>query len=157
VADGPTTLFTIDAAGVSKRVSVYALGIGRGEDPEAYRAFETLAELLSTFEQQVARGQVLTAETYQPELYRATLMESGPDFDAMYWPWSDLAPDDFQFDPHNPSRRIAGMTPDQVAMVTAVPSGGVIGVPLQAPDGAFFDLALRPLLPGEPVVDDAPR
>ncbi len=34
-------------------------------------------------------------------------------------------------------------------MVTTVPSGGVLGMPIQGPDGKPYTLMLRPLLPGE--------
>ena len=67
----------------------------------------------------------------------------------MAWPWDDLTPADFTADPNDPSVRVAVLTPDQVAKVTAVPSGGVYSIPLQAPDGTFYNLALRPLLPGD--------
>ena len=52
-------------------------------------------------------------------------------------------------DPNDPSVRIAELTPDEVAKVTAVPSGGVFSIPIQATDGTFYNLALRPLLPGD--------
>jgi hypothetical protein len=161
VADAPTTLFTLDAAGLRKTVSVYALGITSGTGPDAadYRAFEDLALLLSTFEEQVARGQVLSAEVYEPTLYRVALIETAPgQRDAIDWPWTDLTPADFAPLPDNPSAIVAGLSPDQVASVTPTPSGGLIGVAVRSPDGAtVYDLALRPLLPGEDVLPQADR
>jgi len=153
VSDAPTTVFTVNAGGVDKSVSVYALdmGIHTGPDAAMYAGFQELAALLSTFEVQVEKGQVLTAELYQPETYRAVLSESTLDQPGLIaWPWPDLTLDDFQPMPENPSFRLGALTPEQMAQVTAVPSGGGFGVPILSPDGsAAFLLAYRPLLPGE--------
>lgn len=155
VTDAPTTVFTIDAGGVTKSVSVYALGIGPQSGPDApmYAAFEDLANLLSTFEEQIEKGQVLTAEVYQPETYRVVLTEASLEQpDLVDWPWSGLTLDDFGPFPQNESFRLAGLTPDQMAEVTPVPSGGSFGMAIRSPDGeSAFYLQWRPLLPGEPL------
>ena len=67
---------------------------------------------------------------------------------AVAWPWTDLTIDDF-------SSRADGLlllgqlTADQAALVTAVPSGGVTGLAVTAPDGTTYSLSLRPLLPDD--------
>ncbi|MFN8621991.1 MAG: hypothetical protein U0869_14770 [Chloroflexota bacterium] len=155
VSDAPTTVFTVDAAGIDKSVSVYALGIGQpsGRDAEMYAAFNDLGTLLSTFEQQVAKGNVISAETYQPETYRVVL--SPADLTAQRiidWPWPDLSVNDFAPMADNPSFLLAGLTPEQLSAITTVPSGGGLGVPVRSPDGSTAYLVQwRPLLPGETV------
>jgi hypothetical protein len=152
VSDAPTTVFTINANDLDKNVAVYALGMGdtTGPDAAAYAALGNLGQLLSTFEQQVAKGQVQSVQLYQPGGYRGFLTDNGPGQpNVVAWPWDDLTPADFIADPNDPSVRIAELTPDQVAKVTTVPSGGVSSLSIQASDGTIFNLALRPLLPGD--------
>ncbi len=155
VTDAPTTLFTIDAAGIDKAVSVYALGIAtpEGADAEYYAAFEDLATLLATFEQQVEKGNVVSAEVYQPEAYRVVLaLTDGSTDAAIGWPWADLTIADFTTFPDNPNWMYAAMTPEQLAAITTVPSGGGSGVTVMAPDGpTAYQVYWRPLLPGEAV------
>ena len=52
IADAPTAVFTINAGGISKHVSVYALGIDVQDSPDApaRAAFEQLAERLGDFD-----------------------------------------------------------------------------------------------------------
>jgi hypothetical protein len=163
ITDAPTTVFTIDAAGIDKAVSVYALGIVDPEGPDAayYAAFEDLATLLSTFEQQVEKGNVLSSELYQPELYRVVLSEVDPSQadaaggPAAVWPWADLTPADFTPFPDSAAWSYAGLTPEQLAATTAVPSGGGMDVYVTAPDGTTtYQVFWRPLLPGEDVAPD---
>ncbi len=153
VSDAPTTLFTVNAGGIEKNVSVYALGIGEHEGPDAtdHAAFEDLANLLSTFEVQVENGQVLSAELYQPETYRAVLSPSDlSQPDLIDWPFGDRPLDHFEPFADNPSFRLAALTPEQLAAVTSVPSGGSIGIGIRSPDGTeAYYLQWRPLLPGE--------
>ena len=81
----------LDAAGIDKDVSVYALGITQptGPDAEYYAAFEDLATVLSTFEQQVAKGNVVSAAPYEPATYRVVLSEIDPSQGAaIAWPWA---------------------------------------------------------------------
>jgi hypothetical protein len=153
VSDAPTTVFTVNAGGVDKNVSVYALGMGEhtGADAADYAAFEELATLLSTFEIQVENGQVLSAELYQPEIYRAVLSPTDPArSDLVDWPFGDLPLDHFEPFADNPSFRLGALTPAQLSVVSAVPSGGSTGIGILSPDGteAYF-LQWRPLLPGE--------
>lgn len=155
VSDAPTTVFTVNAGGVDKNVSVYALGFGEhtGPDADFHASFEDLGALLSTFEQQVAKGQVLTAELYEPELYRVVLSPSDlTQPDLIDWPFGDLPLDTFEPLADNPSFRLGGLTPEQLSAVTTVPSGGSYGMGIRSPDGTeAYYLQWRPLLPGEDV------
>lgn len=151
VADAPTTYFTVDAGGVKKQVSVYALGVdspANGPDAADYAAFLKLGKKLSDFEAQVNEGQVESAGVYEPAGYRGVLREGGAPVGIIEWPWTDLAVDDFAVDPDY-GYGFAALTPEQVAKVTAEPSGGAYGISLRAPDGNEYSLMLRPLLPGD--------
>ena len=41
------------------------------------------------------------------------------------------------------------LTPEQVAQVTTVPTGGVGGLIYETPDGGRVSVTIRPMLPGE--------
>lgn len=153
ITDAPTTVFTVHAGGIDKVVSVYALGLTEHTGPDAafYDSFGELATVLGTFEEQVAKGNVLSAETYQPTTYRATLSPADLTAEGIVdWPWADLTLDDFAPLADNPSFLLGALTPEQLAVITGVPSGGGLGVPVRSPDGASaYFLQWRPLLPGE--------
>ena len=53
----------------------------------------------------------------------------------MPWPWSDLSPVDLQPLHDAPAISQADLTPEQVALVTDVPSGGAFDIAVAAPDG----------------------
>ena len=152
IADAPMTVFTIDAAGVTKQVAVQALGMDDPTSPDAaIRAqLSGLYDLLDSFEDQVAAGNVQSADLYQPAGYRGMLTEvyDGATNPKVAWPWSDVTLDDFVAPAGNVAR-YAPLTPDQVAAVTQVPSGGISSIRLTAPDGSDWFLAIRPLLPEE--------
>jgi hypothetical protein len=153
--DLPTTSFTIDAAGIQKTVSIQALSeLVEGPDQVERQRFFALADLLDSFEEQVAAGNVLTAEPYQPTAYRGILTPTyeGAQGTPIAWPWTDVALEDFLGDPTG--YRYAELTPEQVALVTDVPSGGIASIMVETPDGGTAFLAVRPLLPGEPVVPE---
>jgi hypothetical protein len=150
VADAPTAIFTINAGGLSKTVSVYALGLESpgGEDGAARTAFAALAERLRAFD--AGRD----TEIYEPERYRAVLYDAFGGGAALAWPWPDIAPSDFvaSNDPDVPATGFPSrvLTRDEVAAVDLEDiEGGVQGIILDGPDGAVYSLALRPLLPGE--------
>lgn len=150
VADAPTTVFTIDAGGVTKRVSVLGLGVtvgNAGPDAAAYKAFQKLAERLTSFDAQVASGGVVSSGTYQPALYRAILSQ-GAAAQSVQWPWPDLPLSDFSADA-NSGALLGVLTADQASKVTTVPSGGAADIGVLAPDGTAYTLQLRPLLPDE--------
>jgi len=150
VADAPTSIFTINAGGLSKTVSVYALGLeGPGvEDGAARSAFAALAERLRAFD---PGGDT---EVYKPERYRAVLYDAFGGGEARAWPWPDIAPSDFvaSNDPDGPATGFPSriMSRDEVETLDLDGiEGGVQGIVLDGPDGAVYSLALRPLLPGE--------
>jgi hypothetical protein len=158
IADGPTTTFTLRAAGIDKSVAVYALGMGtppRGPKGDELRGLEQLASTLWSFEEQAEAGNVESVEPYQPPGYRAVLTETGPGLDeTLDWPWPELTLDDFPPQPNAPAIRVGALSPEQAALVTTVPSGGSFGIRLQGPDGLSYLMQLRPLLPGDAVQGD---
>jgi hypothetical protein len=151
IADAPNTVFTIDAGGVQKTVTIAGLGFDlTGPDGPDLQRFTVLADLLDGFETEVERGNVVSTEPFQPELYRAYLPEAfeGQTGDWQEWPWDDLTVDDFAVAPDS-GHRGAILTAEQVAEVVEVPSGGVGGILLETDEGERFQLAVRPLLPDE--------
>lgn len=158
VSDAPTTTFTIDAGGVTKTVQAYGLGIDAGgPDAEILGRLAGLSELLSTFEKQVATGQVVSSELYQPERYRAWLTEAFSDGPITPWPWQDLEPEDFE-SPQDSFARLAALSPEQLALITdGAPTGGIMGMILEADSGERYSLSVRPLLPVEELLPPAPE
>lgn len=152
VADASTAIFTIEAAGIQKTVSVYALGLeveGVADGP-ARAAFKRLADRLTDFDQ----GGTIATDVYEPEAYRGVLFEA-PGIEApdiRDWPWPDLTPADFKpdADPNGnqfPHRR---MTIEEVdALGIKDYQGGFQNLVLNAGDGQMYTFSLRPLLPGE--------
>jgi hypothetical protein len=156
VSDAPTTVFTIDTPELTKGVSVYALGIeqpGGSPDAEILARLESLATTLGAFEQQVDAGNVESAALYEPLSYLATFT---PDFEGNTatptpWPFADVSVPAF---PADGSWVTLVLTPDQVAQVTTVPSGGVGDLYYEDASGQRFHVAIRPLLPDEPMPVD---
>jgi hypothetical protein len=157
IADAPTTVFSVDAAGVTKQVSVQALGLDDPADADAEikARLYSLYDVLDSFEEQVAAGNVESADLYQPAAYRGMLTEvwEGATDPAMEWPWADVTLDDF-LAPQDNIARYAELTPEQLAAVTPVPSGGITNIRLTAPDGSDWYFSARPLLPGESFLPD---
>lgn len=157
VADASTTTFTIDAGGVRKTVEAYALGPdAEGPDATILGRLSELADLLGSFEAQVAAGNVVSSEQYVPEKYRAWLTEAFGEGPITEWPWDDLDPDDFETPPDS-FARLASLSPEQVAHITDEPTGGVMGIVLEADDGQLYSISVRPLLPGEELLPPAPE
>jgi hypothetical protein len=152
VADASTAVFTIDAGGLKKTVSIYALGLemeGMADGP-ARAAFARLAERLQTID---AGGTIVT-EVYVPAQYRGILLEGQPGVpDAKPWPWTDIAPADFvsNGDPNAFQLPARVMSPDEVEVLGIAPfEGGFQGLTLIGPDdGRVYTFSLRPLLPDE--------
>lgn len=153
IADAGTTVFTIDAGGIKKAVSIVALGMDVDpSDPDgpAREAFKRLADRLADFDQ---GGSVATA-VYEPTAYRATIVDGGmmaPD--AVEWPWSDLTVADFKpsADPNGLQFPHATLTMEQVAALGIKDfEGGLFGTPLKGSDGKPYILAVRPILPDDP-------
>ena len=151
VSDASTAVFTLDAGGLDKVVSIYALGIDLAGLPDAAAraGFAKLAERLAGFD----RDGTLDARPYAPDRYRGSLSEGlagAPG--SKPWPWKDIRPTDF----------IAGTAPNAYGLPTRVLTiaqvealgvdafeGGIQGVNLIGPDGMSYSLSVRPLLPGE--------
>ena len=95
VADAGTAIFTVDAGGVNKTVSVYALGIDNPglTDGPARAAFKKLADRLADFDQ----GGTIATDVFTPANYRGILMDGAAAPDQKPWPWTDIKPADFPF------------------------------------------------------------
>jgi hypothetical protein len=153
VSDASTAVFSIDAGGIKKTVSVYALGMDpQAGDPDAIpkAAFKKLADRLADIDQ---GGSIATA-VYEPETYRASIIESpgmvAPDI--IDWPWADLTVADFKpdADPNGLSFPHRTLTTDEVAKLGVKDfEGGFNGLALRGSDDKVYTLALRPLLPDD--------
>jgi len=148
VADAPTTVFNLNAAGAQKVVSIYALGMeGQpGPDQADRDGFSQLANVLNDFASQDGLGDVVA---YEPEFYRVVLVEAfgDPVGEVLEWPWTDVTPDNFATG--DEPGAIAILDADHVAELMDVPNGGHIGVWVTDPDDKLIQLAVRPLLPDE--------
>jgi hypothetical protein len=143
ITDVGSTVFTIDAGGVDKTVSVFALGFDMApEDQLEDRAgFVTLAALLADFGASV-EGEVDMAVP----AYAAMLEADASDVpqEPTAWPWADVLPEDFVLG--DPSTEVI-LAADQVSAVTTVPNGGQAFIPVTSPEGEPLVLSVRPLLP----------
>ena len=152
IADASTAVFTIEAGGIKKVVSVYALGLemeGVADGP-ARAAFKKLADRLSDFDQ----GGTIPTDVYEPEAYRGVLFDAAgiEAADVRAWPWPDLTPADFKVDadPNGNQFPHRTMTPEEVDLLKITDyQGGLQNVVLTDPDGKPYTFSLRPLLPGE--------
>jgi hypothetical protein len=152
VADAGTAEFTIDAGGITKTVSIYALGMESqgGADAPARAAFQKLAARLSDFDQ----GGTFPSQVYAPTSYRAILLESpgivAPDIRD--WPWPGVKVDEFKADadPNGLQFPHRTMTADEIGQLklTGI-EGGFQGLVLKDPAGKLYTLSARPLLPGD--------
>jgi hypothetical protein len=151
VADASTATFTVNAGGVAKKVSVYALGIDSGQvaDGPARQAFAKLRDRLADIDQ----GGTIKTDVYQPTRYRAILLEGQPGAsDQRAWPWPAIKPGEFVSpgDPNSfplPARLLTTADADKLGIHPF--EGGFVGMPLAGPDKQSYSLSLRPLLPDE--------
>ena len=153
VADASTSIFKVNAGGVNKTVSVYALGIedANATDLVPRRAFRSLADRLRDFD----RGGTIATDVYLPDSFRAVLVEreGDPQAKPIAWPWPDLKMSDFKANINGvgaqqfPHRTITAV--DVLELGLGDLPGGVQGVTLTGPDGKIYSLILRPLLPHE--------
>jgi hypothetical protein len=148
IFDAGTTTFTLNAGGLQKVVSVYALSQSiPGPDPAERFSFLQLVSVLDGFRERDDLGEV---KPFDPDFYRVTLLEGsgGPSGVPLAWPWDDLTLYNWNStdDPH---LRVALLSRDQVMKLLVVPNGGHIGVWVTAPGGEPAQLAVRPLLPEE--------
>lgn len=152
ISDAPTAVFTVNAGGLNKTVSIYALGLELDGVPDApaRAAFARLAERLGNIDD----GGAFATADYTPERYRGVLLEGQPgDPNARPWPWTDIAPTDFASngDPNAFQIPARVMSVDEVRALAVDPyAGGFQGLTLIGPgDGRLYSFSLRPLLPGE--------
>jgi len=152
VADASTAVFTVNAGGLKKTVSIYALGIEAPgvQDAPARAAFQRLAERLGNFDDNGA----FATQVYAPERYRGILMEGfAGDPGAKAWPWNDTQPSDFAMpaDPNAFQMATRVLTVAQVEALGIRPyEGGFQGLTVSGPgDGKLYSLSLRPLLPDD--------
>ena len=152
ITDVSTAVFTLDAGGFAKTVSIYALGFETDQMPEllARRTFVRLRNRLLDID---AGGAIKTA-VYAPDRYRAILLEGQPGApDQQTWLWADVKPSDFVADgaPNAFQLPARVMTVADVQRLGIEPyQGGFVGLPLAGPgDGKFYSLSLRPLLPDD--------
>ena len=145
MADVPSTVFTLNADGRQKQVSVTGLSPDmHPNDPVIVSALANLGEKLRTFGASVA-GEVV----YEPAAYRGVLQKVDQANGAVVdWPWTDVTPADFAAGA-NEFLLTRTLTPAQVAALD-IPQveGGMLGLNLQK-DDTLYSLALRPLLPDE--------
>lgn len=148
VADAGSTFFNLNAGGVEKVVTIYALGLDDGPDRADRAGFSQLAEVLNDFQNQgVDLGEVVA---YEPELYKVLLMEGfgEPVGQVRDWPWDDLTVADWP-DAEEPDGRVAFLDADHIAQLIEVPNGGHFGIWVTTPDGTNVQFGIRPLLPDE--------
>ncbi len=154
IADASSSNFTINAGGLKKFVSVYALGMEDANTPDlvARRAFKVVADRLRDFD----KGGSIGTDVYLPDKFRAVLIERQGDPTArpMAWPWPTLKVTDFKADVNAaggsqlPHRTMTAVEVQDLKLGD-IP-GGVQGVTLVGPDHKTYALVLRPLLPSEP-------
>jgi hypothetical protein len=152
VSDASTAVFTVNAGGLAKTVSVYALGFEAPEVPDL-----AIRQVLATLRKHlldIDRGGTVKTDVYAPDRYRAILLEGqagAPDQKA--WPWPAVKPAEFvsNGDPNAMPLPARVMTAAEIETLGIKPfEGGFIGLPLAGPgDGKFYTLSVRPLLPGD--------
>jgi len=149
IADAPLAVFSVNAGGVKKTVSVNGLGIDSGNvnnpDAPVRQQLAKLADRLQKFRSEVEE------QPWTPERYRGILSEDAFN-PPVAWPWTDIQPSDFKApaDPNDFSFPTRTMTPAEVAKLglTGV-DGGEQGLTLSGPDGKTYGFQLRPLMPDE--------
>ncbi len=152
VADASTAMFTIEAGGIKKTVSIYALGHDDEGVPDApaRAAFSKLAAHLTDFD----RGGVFATDFYEPTEYRGVLIEN-PGVEAADmrdWRWPDLTVADFKpdADPNGLQFPHRVMTTAEIDKLDVKDyQGGFQGLVLKGSDGKIYTMGLRPLLPDD--------
>jgi hypothetical protein len=154
VADAPTAVFTLNADGATKTVSVVALGMEDQEltaDTAIKQALAGLGTRLRDFD----AGGTLQSAPFAPEAYRGVLTEQLvlEGVAIRDWPWTSLTPADFAL-PNDPTvlpQGTATVTAAQAAElgVEGFESGITSGLFLRDDAGKLYSFVLRPLLPDE--------
>ena len=152
VSDASTAVFTVNAGGLAKTVSVYALGFDAPDVPDRL-ARQTLAALRDRLVD-IDQGGTVKTDVYAPERYRAVLLEGqagAPDQKA--WPWPEVKTAEFvaNGDPNALQLPARVMTAAEIEALGIKPfEGGFVGLPLAGPgDGKFYTLSVRPFLPDD--------
>lgn len=153
IADAGNSIFTIDAGGLDKTVTINALSdMSQGPDAAARSAFWKVAERLRDFD----RGGSISTDPYQPDRYRGVLIEREPQAGpgAAKWPWITIQLGDFKAEalPDGGTsfpRRIL-TTGDIDALEIADYAGGLQNIVIAGSDGKSYTLVVRPLLADEP-------
>ncbi len=152
VSDASTAVFTVNAGGLAKTVSVYALGMDSPEVPDLQirKVLATLRDRLVDIDQ----GGTVKTDVYAPDRYRAILLEGQPGApDQKAWPWSEVKTAEFvsNGDPNAMPLPARVMTAADIEALGINPfEGGFVGLPLAGPgDGKFYSLSVRPLLPDD--------
>lgn len=153
VADVPSTIFTVKAGGIDKVVTVNALNDQPEPGPDAL--VRTLFFKLATRLQDFDEGGKIPSDVYEPERYRAVLLERElqPGVQPLDWPWSTIPFADFKegVDGSGPTtfpHRVVTVD-DAAALKLDGIEGGVQGVAIKAPNGKIYGLVIRPLLADE--------
>ena len=176
ISDVTTALFTVNAGGMAKTVSVYALGIESPQVPDAgaRQAFIRLRDHLLEIESpqvpdagarqafirlrdhllEIDQGGSIKTDLYTPARYRGMLLDGQPGaIDQRSWPWTEIKTAEFVGDGNPDAFQIPVrvMIDAEVAVLALAPyQGGFIGMPLAGPgDGKFYSFSLRPLLPDD--------
>jgi hypothetical protein len=152
VSDASTAVFTVNAGGLAKTVSVYALGFEAPEVPDL-----AIRQVLATLRKHlldIDQGGTIKTDMYAPQRYRGILLEGQPGAaDQKAWPWPEVKPAEFvsNGDPNAMPLPARVMTPAEIEGLGIKPfEGGLIGLPLAGPgDGKFYTLSVRPLLPDD--------
>ena len=152
VTDVTTAVFTLNAGGLAKKVSIYALGFDSPQVPDAgaRAAFVRLRDHLLDIDE----GGSIKTDVYAPARYRGILLDGQPAaIDQRSWPWPGIKATDFVGDGNADAFQIPVrvMTDAEVALLALAPyQGGFVGMPLAGPgDGKFYSFSLRPLLPDD--------
>lgn len=152
IMDLPIAIYTINAGGINKKVSITGLGMDIGSTADAH-ALAAFAELLTRLED-FDNGGAFPTDEFVPARYRGSLIDGQAGIPgAKPWPWTTIAPANFATDSNPngfplPARVLSAA--DVEALGITPYTGGFQGLPLISPDGAVaYTFSLRPLLPDE--------
>ncbi|MBF8290812.1 MAG: hypothetical protein HW391_1780 [Chloroflexi bacterium] len=147
-ADLPTSTFTLTAAGTTKVVSVFAIGMERPDsvDSPVLQGLARLGERIRAFSSEV-QGEV----AWVPDRWRGVLTPDSLN-PPRAWPWPAIVPADFaqRQEPNAPGFPVRTMSLDEVSLLGLEDiDGGFSSLTLAGPDGKAYSFALRPLLPDD--------
>lgn len=167
VMDGPTTVFTLDAAGRHVRVSIYALGLvddlsnltdAQPAEIAAYRDLASLALALGSLEARLPAGAWLdgAAQAFAPRALRLRVSAADDEvppvagMDFTFTPWPVSAPPGGYGSPDAAGSRCAAVDGAEArAWLSVLASANALTRFTHA--GHRYRVEVRPLLPDEPV------